>query len=310
MLNGRSVLRMLVQVLSPGCVWLPSFLCPSLVLAIANLPTTTRFFAINDALCVENPGEFSSVSAGDLVVLIDYFGFPFAREIAVQLRAQGAVVVGDASQALLSTNAGGDADFTIFSPRKSIGVPDGAVLHVRAGRDFVSPPLQVPPAEWWLQALSAVQMRGEFDRHAGVRDWFSLAQRVERHQPLGSFRMSELTYAALHHAFDYREIADRRILNFRLLADALGELALFPELPPGVVPLGFPIRVRDRETLLESLYSEEIYPAVHWRLDTAVPTTFTASHRLSAQIMTLPCDQRCSELDLRRMIDIVRRGHH
>jgi hypothetical protein len=37
-----------------------------------------------------------------------------------------------------------------------------------------------------------------------------------------------------------------------------------------------------------------------------VPERFDASHRLAAEIMTLPCDQRCGPADMERMAALVR----
>ena len=54
------------------------------------------------------------------------------------------------------------------------------------------------------------------------------------------------------------------------------------------------------------LFDEQIYPPWHWPLGGVVPESFGASHRLSRSLLTLPCDQRYGETELRRMVTCVR----
>jgi dTDP-4-amino-4,6-dideoxygalactose transaminase len=84
---------------------------------------------------------------------------------------------------------------------------------------------------------------------------------------------------------------------------------MFPELPEGVVPLGFPIRVRPRDSIRTALFQQEIYPPVHWPLEACVPASFEASHHLADEIMTLPCDQRYDADDMRRIAAALREAY-
>ena len=79
---------------------------------------------------------------------------------------------------------------------------------------------------------------------------------------------------------------------------------MFPQLG-SIVPLGFPLRVLERDRVRDALFDQEIYPPVHWPLKGVVPRRFVESHRLSAEILTLPCDQRYCPDDMERMASIV-----
>jgi hypothetical protein len=89
------------------------------------------------------------------------------------------------------------------------------------------------------------------------------------------------------------------------LSDALGKIAIFRKLPKGIVPLGFPVRVADREKVRAKLFAHGIFPPVHWPIKGTVPRTFTASHRLAGEIMTLPCDQRYGLPVLERIVKLI-----
>jgi hypothetical protein len=148
-------------------------------------------------------------------------------------------------------------------------------------------------------------LRREFDIYGGTQRWFELFQKSEAEAPLGRFAMSEFARALLSHCFDYSEVARRRRRNFRILSEELNRFGLFRDLLPEVVPLGFPMRVQNRDHLQGVLFSHRIYPAIHWPIEGIVPAEFGASHRLSADVITLPCDQRYDSTDMRRMVQLV-----
>jgi len=186
----------------------------------------------------------------------------------------------------------------VFSPRKFFGVPDGGIL--RDSRAYLRhwPTLIPPPAEWWLACLEATTLRRDFDRHGGERRWYELFRQTQADAPAGPFAMSRLTQALLSGAVDAALTARRRRHNYRCLAEQLRELALFPELPAGVAPLGFPVCLAERDRVRQRLFARRIYPPVHWPLDGVVPTEFSDSHLLAREIMTLPCDQRYDPDDM------------
>lgn len=306
--TARSAFRLLAEHLSPATVWLPSYLCGVISRALPAGGPQVRFYAMDERLQVADPGWLVQVARGDLVVFIDYFGFNHWAEHGAAARQRGAWVVEDACQALLNETFCEHSHYVIVSPRKFVGVPDGGILLAAGGSVLPTLELPSPPADWWQEALAAAQQRAEFDRHGGDRGWFELFRKFDPAGPMTPTRMSELTSVLLARAVDYATVARRRRENYRWLAAALPELALFPELPAEVVPLGFPVRVRARDRVRQVLFDAAIYPPVHWPLHGVVPPEFSSSHRLAGELMTLPCDQRCDEDDLRRISKLLTRG--
>jgi dTDP-4-amino-4,6-dideoxygalactose transaminase len=303
--NARSGIALLIELLSPAHVWIPSFFCGPIIKAVGECKTTVKFYEVDYDLNLTSLAWLDSIQPNDLVVLVDYFGFPCDPQHINKIRERGAWILEDACQALLTEDVGRFSDFVLSSPRKFLGVPDGGVLtlnrEVAAGAVTLAP----PPKTWWLKAFSAVVLRREFDLHGGDRHWFELFQRSEVEGPIGPYAMSELTGMLLRHGFDYSMMAEKRVKNYELLANELGEFALFPILPPGVVPLGFPVRIKDRDRVRQVLFRNEIYPPVHWQIQGAVPEEFSDSHRLASEIMTLPCDQRYGKDDMNRVIAVL-----
>jgi hypothetical protein len=298
--SGRAALAVALAGLAPRRVWLPAYVCESVLDGVGPGPEL-RFYPVGESLTAS---DVEGASPGDVVILVDYFGWPSPPGLVASLRAAGAVVVEDACQALLSAGVGIEADAWIASPRKFVGVPDGGLLWpVPEGATAEAGP---PPGNWWVQALEACVARRAFDQGGGDRAWFATFREAEAGVPTAPHAMSELTRVVLSHAIDARAIAAQRRSNYECLYAELADLSLMGSLPDEVVPLGFPICVSDRDRIRSALFERNVFPPVHWPVPDAVPREFVAERRLAARVMTLPCDQRYDEDDMMRVAQMVR----
>jgi len=305
--TARGAFNLLNSFLAPRTVWLPSYLCGVMVDAFKLGQVTVKFYAVDKQLNVADNKWLNNIVLGDIAVFIDYFGFNLWSEWGAEARKRGAWVVEDACQAMLNDQFCEHSHYVVFSPRKFIGVPDGGILLAQKGGKLPGETLQPCPSEWWLDAFAASRLRAWFDQYGGDRLWFDLFRKTDPMGPLKPAQMSELSSLLLVYSIDYKRVALQRRENYRFLEQEIPDLALMPELPSGVTPLGFPIRVRDRDHILQSFYEEEIYPAVHWPIVEVIPSQFLDSHQLAQEIMTLPCDQRYDPTDLMRMITLLRK---
>ncbi len=307
--NGRSAIRVVTDALPHGKVWLPSYLCAAVLLGAAD-HARVRFYPVDRRLRIPNSGWLDEIQPGDIVLVIDYFGFLSDPTLSERLRARGAWLLKDASQAPLSENVDAGANFVVYSPRKCLAVPDGGVLAIRDCDHWPEVKLSSPPPSWARTALGAFRARAEFDLHGGERRFFPLFQQADREAPAGPIAMSALSETLLRNSFDYASIARKRRENYSALATRLGHLALFPVLPKSVVPLGFPIRLqtRDRERAREALFQQNIFPPVHWPVPPSVPREFSHSYQLADEILTLVCDQRYGPEEMERTCDVLLRS--
>ena len=74
--NARSALFIVADLLNPKTVWMPSYYCPSMLESFQN--HTVKFYNVDENLR-SDIGSINS-SPGDLVIAINYFGFPTARK--------------------------------------------------------------------------------------------------------------------------------------------------------------------------------------------------------------------------------------
>jgi len=306
LVNARSCLWWVIRQVAPTCVWLPSYLCAAVTEAVARAGAPHRFYAVDRDLRTAPDAALRDVKPGEMVVAIDYFGFPTASLVLQFAKARGAWTFRDAAQVLFPETETTEADFTAYSPRKFLGLPDGGLLRITGQLDASARELTPPPSDWWLAAFRAAQCRRDADLHGGDNSsWFPIFKEVEDRQPTGAYRMSELSAALLARGWSPAAVRERRVANYRCLAGLLAKMALFPELPTGVIPLGFPVRVRGRDRIRERLFAWKIFPPVHWPLEGVVPAEYAANHQLAREIMTLPCDQRYEPADMERMTGLL-----
>lgn len=307
LLNARSGIWLVARHLRPEKAWIPSYLCRVVVDALSLAETPYDYYPVDRALAVSNFEWIEKIHPGDLVILIDYFGFRPPAMLFEKIHQKGAWILEDASQALLTQAAGEGADFCVFSPRKFLGVPDGGILTGSSGGSWQGVTLQPAPGEWWAEAFLAALLRRDFDRGGSDRRWFDLFRKTEPSSPTGYYAMSELSRVILHGNFDYEQAAAHRVRNYRFLLDEIRDFALFPFLDDGTVPLGFPVCMQNRDEVRNALFEIQVYPPLHWPIHEFIPSQFTDSLRLEAEIMTLPCDQRLEPGDLAQAIDIIKR---
>lgn len=303
--NARSALQFLLEDLQPPRIWLPAFLCPAILTVTAG-KAPHSFYEPGLQLRTVDRRWVRKVQEDELVILVDYFGFRPDPTLIEELVDRGAVVLEDACQALLTASTGENADVVLYSPRKFLGVPDGGILSVRSDLDLGKPRLEPAPDAWWLSAYSACLQRRVFDNGGGPRRWFDLFQQSENESPTGPYSMSKLAHRLLQYAFNYSEIAQTRRENYQALLELIPEFAIFPQLTEGVVPIGFPVRMENRDGVRERLFALDIYPPIHWGVHDLVPGKFLDSCRLAREIMTLPCDQRYNVRTMQKMAELVK----
>jgi len=308
--TGRAAIGWLVEALGMGPgdrALLPAYICDAAVDAFRVRGVATDFYRVGLDLRPDGSDAAARVTgATRLLLVVHYFGFPVAREdLAAMPGAPGLTRLEDWVQGPLSAGAwSGDwfGEYRVLSFHKIVGVPDSGLILRRP--DAPPPPrtprLQPPRAAFFGRRLAAKALKGVAVAVAGgaprplYRPLFDAAERAADGGVLA--RMSDFSRRLIER-LPVRAIVERRRANHRCLADAIAGIAgvtrLLPDPPEGVCPLGLPIRVARRDTVLAGLVSRRVYAAVHWRLPAGVdPAAYPEAARLAAEEITLPIDQR------------------
>ena len=226
----------------------------------------------------------------DLLYVIHYVGWPQPMPALMDLaRRHAMLLVEDCALSLLSglddAPLGSYGDWSVFCLYKTLPVPNGALLVQNTRkipslarielRDAGSASVMARTAELMVQRI-----RG---RANGVG---AALQRVKRGMGMAAgaldvrranvgdigFNLDDVDLAMsgvsarLLERLDFADIKQRRIANYRQLADLLAGHAqpVFPELPDGVCPLFFPVFVPDKAAAAEALRSRGVDALEFW----------------------------------------------
>lgn len=294
LINARSCLNSIMNYLNMPCIWMPSYLCESLLHPAYNV----KFYDVNKSLTI-NEDFLSQVKSSEVVLVIDYFGFIQDQNIYEKIRQKKCISIEDASQSLLSEKRHKLADFTIYSLTKCLGLPDGAMIESN------DPSFKIEavhsPLDFIESAYKYRKKRTEFDKGENS-DWYSVYLNHKKLVvPIGAFAMSDLS-KSLYESYDQFDIVQKTRKNYAMLQQ---HLLPIKNLEKGVSPIGFPMLHEKRDKLLQRLIEDEIYPPIHWILR-QVPKKFSDSHWVSEREITLPCDHRYNEEDMKRIIKCVK----
>lgn len=266
---------------------MPSYLCESVLSGKFN----TEFYEINKDLTI-NFSFLKKIKPQEVVVIINYFGFPQSQSIYDQIKEKKAISIQDASQSLFSKNS--IADFTIYSLTKLIGIPDGAMIETDLELDLN---LENPPADYISRCFEYKFKRTKFDLGED-NNWHQEYIAQKNKTPIGNFKMSETSKNIWNNNLDHQFMIDSTVQNFQYLQNFIKPIK---HLEKDVVPIGFPILCKNRDATLNYLISEKIYPPIHWNLK-KVPKTFNISYEISQQELTIPCDYRYNITDMEKIV--------
>lgn len=292
-------------------IWLPSYLCEAMIGGLAGIGRPIAFYPVDQSLQAPDLTWVSSLGSKDLVVAIAYFGAPPGRDLLAAVKSRSARVLLDAAAMPPNADHHDAVDAVLYSPRKLAGLPDGGIVLDLSGRLGELPEAVDAPPEWMALAEQAFRARVEFDRagaNSDDRSWYRIQLEWERRFPPGIWSMSSRSREMLDHGIAWSEIASRRRTNHDVLATLLEPHGLCSFAERSACPLGYATVFDNegtRDAVRAALIAGLVYPPVHWNSPAAVPLEFRESRDLAQRILTLPCDQRYSAADMRRIASIV-----
>jgi perosamine synthetase len=295
-------------------VLLPSFICDSVLGPIEAVGANTRFYPTGRILEIDADRIRSSLTPGTSAVVVPhYYGAPTPmEEILALCNERGIWLIEDCAHALFSfagsTPLGRQGHAAVFSPWKSLPVPDGGILTLNDSRLVRPDPLPEHGAFSLaanivyrvLPSIETVIGRSPRVRLLSRRDVRDSIQDRDRSPDFRREMGSNFSYQMLERA-DGKLIRDRRRANFDRLAKAVASQpylqAALPTLPDGMCPLGLPVLCLDREHARRHFLDRGINVRAYWeRLPREVTKAeFPDAHTLSHKILILPVHQSLTE---------------
>ena len=293
-------------------LWVPSHFCQEVLVPLVDAGIELAVYPA--AVDQEGlPPIRVPAGPGDAVLDVNLLGLRSASILAREWPDGVEIIEDHTHDPLASWAARSDADWCVASLRKTLPIPDGAVLWSPRGHPL--PPLPDPaPADGVEARLAAMTLKREWlrgasdDRDRYRRLELDAERRLGEAPPAAMSGWSEALLVGMP-AGRWRE---RRRANHRLLADALdgvrGARLLRPD--PDAVPFAGTLlcdTAAVRDGLRERLITARVYPPVLWPLEPAAVQGIPPEHvAASRRILSLPCDFRYGADDVRRLAGLVR----
>lgn len=309
--SGRAALyQILMSIkLTTFKVWLPDWLCESMIDAVRKTGIVYSFYHLGKNLRMDVEQfveENKPISENDAIVLVNYFGMVDVEQTIQQLRDKKvfSVIIEDEVQALFSflDDKPHAADYRFTSLRKSIAAPDGGLVWTKHPMPVVSKENAFAPMKLKGALIKGGSKEGDHDE-AYLKCFEEGEALIEENYESVMSRESQSIFAGTN----LEEIAQCRRRNAQYLIKELQTVGVEPLLPlkNDYVPLFVPIAINDRDVLRRTLRQYAIFCPVHWPLRDDMKQLETGAF-MAEHEMSLVIDQRYTLEDMQCMMDIIK----
>jgi dTDP-4-amino-4,6-dideoxygalactose transaminase len=318
--SGRGAIKLLLESIKQDRkrALLPSYTCDSVLKPFKEAHYEMDFYLLDNDLSIRTNDFLRKIESYNpsIIFFQSYFGFDTLNNILPyykSLKERGIVIIEDITHSWLSGINKTDSDYYIISFRKWMEIPDGGA-QISIDRQFEESSLEFEHTEVITLFSKASQLKNEYmnSGNEDLKDLFRpMFYRIEEILNTNTevFRMSDMTATILNNA-DFELIKNKRRKNYLRLSSmfpCVGDLApVFNSLEDGIVPLYFPVIVRnDREQCQQYFAERKVYCPVIWPIPANIKTAVNENDlSLFRKILCIPCDQRYDEEEMDKIAQI------
>ena len=291
---GRYALEYILKARKYRKVYIPYFICESVLQPLRRLGVESEFYHINEQL---EPAIKLKPKAEEAVLYVNYFGLK--NRFADTFCYAYPNTILDQTQAFYSEPGNKDKGIkcdTFYSCRKFFGVPDGAYLYTDC---ILAENLSQDES---FERMTFLTKRIDRSAQEGYADFHTNDKSMSN---VGMKRMSKLTEAMMA-GIDYSAKANKRIQNFYVLDKALRESNRFKwDVDYGTVPLVYPYLVENGAQLRQRLINNQVFCARYWPNVLEWCKKSDWEYQLAENLVCLPIDQRYGEEEMKRILSII-----
>lgn len=287
--TGRNALEYILRANKYSKVLIPYFTCDTIIEPFEKLGISYEFYSINSRF--EPDIDYNNLNNNTGFLYTNYFGIKNSYVKILSNLIDNLII--DNAQSFFSTPIPGIDTF--YSARKFFGIPDGAYLY---SNTTISIELAQDQSN---DRISHLIKRLENGPETGFSD-FKANDASLSGQSIKI--MSKLTKRLLSN-IDYKNVANRRIENFRFLFKKLSKInEIDIEIEENSVPMLYPLLLKNNN-LKQVFIENRIFIPTYW------PNVFewskenTMDYFLSKNLLPIPIDQRYTISDMKRIVDLI-----
>lgn len=264
--SGRAALYQILFSLKVHRVWLPDYLCVSIVDAVKRAGCQVVFYELDDEL--DPKYETLSPDEYDAVLLIDYFGLKDLNPIEDKISAlfPYSVLIEDDVQAYYDfiERSNPYVQYRFTSLRKTFAVPDGGLVYSRHRLPKTDETNTFAPLK--LQAADMKYHRTEVGDDSKYLSLFERGEKMINQNYKSSMSIDSKGFFA---GCNTERVKQARRTNADVILSGLKEMGITPvfPVPEDKVPLFIPVWIENRNEVRRKMFSNEIFCPVHWPLE-------------------------------------------
>lgn len=293
---GRYALEYILKARKYRKVYIPYYICDSVLQPIIRQGVEYEFYHINEQL---EPATELHPKDDEAVLYVNYFGLKNRKADSFCYAYRNTIL--DYTQAFYSERGNKYDDKSIqcdtfYSCRKYFGVPDGAYLYTDSYLD------EELPQDESFERMTFLTKRIDLSAQEGYADFHANDKSLSN---VGMKRMSKLTEAMMA-GIDYSAKANKRIHNFHVLDKALRESNRFKwDMDYGTVPLVYPYLIENGAKLRQRLIDNQIFCARYWPNVMEWCSAEDLEYQLTENLVCIPIDQRYGEEEMNQILENI-----
>lgn len=321
MSTGRSAIKFVIKTIEERDslilkrVLLPSFTCHTVIEPFIEAGYQIEYYEVDESIRfnIEDICKKVNETKSGIVLFHRYYGFNTMTgdvQFIDKMRKGGIIFIEDCTQCLYSSFRKLDVDYIVGSIRKWLGTPDGGFAVCREGQ-FSEKPSRYDVSLEKAKVLASTQKYNYLFKNIGSKDiflqYYSYAEDVLNKQN-DFFTIGKIS-AQIQSTLDIENLIDSRRDNYKtLLKNVIYNeevKPLFTELSNIIVPLYFPIIVKERQQLQAKLAQNSIYAPIVWPRPECLKKVNYSAEYLYNHLLCIPIDQRYGEEEMMRIADLL-----
>lgn len=287
--SGRSCLEYILMTKKFRKIYLPHYICDSILEPIKKTDLIYSFYSIDEKFY---PQRTFNLKKNEAFLYVNYFGL--CDKNVNKLRAIYKNLIVDNTQAFFSKPKK-DVD-TFYSARKFLGVPDGGILYTNKKNEE-----EYEVDESYKRGIYLLK-RIDVDASSGLKlfeeNEISLSNTDIK-------RMSKLTKSLLE-SIDYKEVIEKRNFNFNYLHTKLAEInELKLNWKKVNAPFAYPLLI-NKSGVRDKLIENKIYVPMLWKNVFKWTDADSWERVLTKYLLPIPIDQRYNIKDMNRIITTLK----
>ncbi len=271
-------------------IWLPVYMCKSVTDAFGKVGDGWAYYNVNHFF----EPDLDRIPETDCILITNYYGQK-NDDFYSRMEEKFGNIIFDNTQSFFCRPIMRHNVYNVYSPRKFVGVSDGAYL---IGEDVISSVILESDcsgcrASYLMESL-------EFGTNACYRKYLDAEDEIS---DAGARSMSTLTKSLLGN-IDYESVENKRTINYKNMCWLLQEINELDVNESAVSPMIYPLLMKN-DLIRDYLVSQKVYVPQWWKVVINNPLSNEWERYVSKYLLPLPIDQRYTPEDMQCIADIV-----